>query len=221
MGIKCRLLLLFFIMLLHTEGPHDWQMELSQESFAVFWKNLQWVDISTICTVGTIKQFHTFHGSCFDRAPTMSFVELLICQSFAVQMNIFSTITSFCLSFHQTSQVTFPDRIRNKQLVAEPPARWRDYCLTPSFRRHFHLPLPSFQCPEPASPPLMSFCLCAWFCLTLFRSLSCLCEVLPSYWIYKSVNVTLPCIYWSCPLAHPVGSCVSVYSHAQMPRFSS
>ena len=36
--------------------------------------------------------------------------------------------------------------------------------------------------------------------------LSCLCELLPGYWIYKSVNVTLPCIYWSCPLAHPVVS---------------
>ncbi len=75
----------------------------------------------------------------------------------------------------------------------------------------------------PAFPLLMPFWLCAQFTLSLsvllllLLSLSCLCEVLPDYWIYKSVNVTLQCIYWSCPVAHPVAStsvfvCVCVRS---------
>lgn len=65
----------------------------------------------------------------------------------------------------------------------------------------------------------MFFCPCARFCLSRSPSLSpsYSCEVLPGYWIHKSMNITVPYIYWSCPLARPVLStspCVTACTHA-------
>lgn len=58
---------------------------------------------------------------------------------------------------------------------------------------------------QEASPPLSfpQFSSLTWvstsnFFLPVLLSLFCLCEVLPGYWIYKSMNVAPPCINWNC-----------------------
>lgn len=128
-----------------------------------------------------------------------------------------SLITFFsCLSFDFTGH--FP-RKNLKQTVGSWTSSQVRGLLSNSILQKAQAPPPLLiSVPWPAFPPLMSVCLCAWFCLSLFLSLSFLCEVLPGYWIYKSVNVTLPWVYWSCLPAHPsecnVCECVLACAHA-------
>lgn len=70
-GIKCGLLCL----IMHTEGLHD---QPSHDSSAVFWKIIQTVDSLTICTVGTIEQFHTLHSFCYEYALTINMADLSV-----------------------------------------------------------------------------------------------------------------------------------------------